>query len=124
MLTKAQEQAALIEQAKRHPITRDYLHINPPEPKRHPLEGLTFRPKPIKPGFPNVIINYPCGIYHGLFLTLQRADQRDQPTANQLNWIYKLRKAGNYADIAYGWKDAWKQIEKYLISPIDSTSNA
>jgi hypothetical protein len=120
MTTEAKEQEALFQIASYHPIAKDYLWANCNDGKRSPMEGSRFKRRGLKPGVPDVSLPYPASGFHGLFIELKRRDKKNKPTADQLIWIHKLRKAGNYANVAYGWEDAWNQIKAYLENKLTS----
>lgn len=115
-MTETQEQEALIKRAQYHPITREYLYAIPNDGIRTPQQGARFKRRGLKPGVPDLCLPYPSKCYHALYIELKRKDRKARATHNQLQWIAKLNQAGNYAAIAYGWEDAWRQIESYLSS--------
>lgn len=119
-MTESQEQEALFKRASFNPVTRDYLFSVPNDGKRSPFTGTQFVRRGLKRGVPDVCLPYPSPQgYHAAFIEIKRRDGKNGLTTDQANWIHKLRKAGNYANVAYGWEDAWQQLENYLKGFID-----
>jgi hypothetical protein len=112
--SEAQEQEALFEIAETNPITKEYLFATVHETKVHPFQGKKYKDRGKKPGIPDICLPYPVGNFHACYIELKRIDKTNHATCAQMNWIQKLRKAGNYANVAYGWEDAWRQINNYL----------
>jgi hypothetical protein len=113
-MTEAKEQEALIQRAQYHPITRDLLYAIPNDGIRTPALGAKFKRRGLRPGLPDVCLPYPSKGYHALYIELKRGDLKSRVSDLQYDWIAKLKKAGNYASLAWGWEDAWEQIENYL----------
>lgn len=113
-MTETQEQEALFQIAQYHPIASQYMFAVPNDGKRHPLEGARFKRRGLKPGVPDICMPYPSKGFHALFIELKRRDKKNKPTADQLIWLHRLREAGNCAEVAYGWEDAWGKIKSYL----------
>jgi hypothetical protein len=120
-MAEQHEQEALFQIAQHNPITRDYLFAIPNDGKRLPITGSKFKKRGLKPGVPDVCLPYPASGFHALFIEIKNPNRKNHPTAAQLQWIHKLRKAGNYANVAYGWEDAWNQIKSYLNQTIDKS---
>lgn len=114
-MTEKQEQIALIRRASLNPITHTYLFAIPNGGKRHLLEAYQLKRQGVKPGIPDLMLAYPYGPYHGLFIELkQNGARKGRVTPDQLIWINKLNAVGYCAQVCYGWEDAWKTIMKYL----------
>lgn len=117
-MTEAQEQEALFEMAAYHPVTRDLLYAIPNDGKRSAREGARFKKRGLKPGVPDICLPISAGTKSALYIELKREHVPPNPparaTLEQREWIKKLNKAGNYACIAYGWKQAWDVITNYL----------
>lgn len=113
-LSEAKEQEALIERAQYHPVTRALLYAIPNEGKRSPILGANFKRRGLRKGVPDICLPYPSKGYHALYIELKRGDLKSKVSDEQYEWIAKLKKAGNYAALAWGWEDAWRQIESYL----------
>lgn len=119
-MTEAQEQELLFERAVYNPIIRDHLFSIPNDGKRSPFTGSKFVKRGLKRGVPDVCLPYPSPKgYHAAYIEMKRRDGKTTLTSDQANWIAKLRKAGNYANVAYGWEDAWQQLEEYLKGFVD-----
>lgn len=113
--SEAQEQEALFARAAYHPILREYLYANCNDGMRTPTQGAKFKRRGLKPGVPDITLAYPSYKgYHGLYLELKRKGGKKRVTAQQMEWIIKLRNVGYYANIAEGCDDAWMQLMNYL----------
>jgi hypothetical protein len=111
-MSETQEQEALIQRAQYHPVTRELLYAIPNDGIRTPQQGARFKRRGLRPGMPDICLPYPANGFHALYIELKT--KIGKPTHEQLNCIAKLQAAGNCATIAYGWEDAWQQIENYL----------
>lgn len=114
-MSEAKEQEALIQRAQYHPITRDLLYAIPNDGIRTPAQGAKFKRRGLRPGMPDICLPYPSNGFSALYIELKRADRKNKTTASQDICITNLRKAGNAAYVAYGWVEAWKIINDYLI---------
>lgn len=96
------------------------MYANVQEGKVHPLQGYRYKQRGKKAGIPDICLPYPSKEFHSLYIELKRRDRKNHPTAAQLNWIHKLRKAGHCVEVAYGWEDAWNKIKSYLNPSVDT----
>ena len=71
-----QIQAALIQWAQHHPIVRDFMFSIPNEGKRSRWLGHAMRASGLKAGCSDLMLAYPKGQYHGLFLELKRKGKK------------------------------------------------
>jgi hypothetical protein len=68
----------------------------------------------VKAGYPDIILDVARGRWHGLRIELKRADHSNGPTAEQREWIERLRYYGYSAVVAYGAAEAQQVITAYL----------
>ncbi len=114
-MAEKHELIALVQRARYHPIASKLLFHPPNEGKRHPGTGHHLKRQGMSPGVPDICLPYPRGKYHGFYLELKVKDaKKTRVTCDQLLWLHNLREVGNYAEVGYGWEDAWKQLEWYL----------
>ena len=114
-LSEAEEQELVIKWAERmkgaHPELEKLLHI-PNGGSRHPAEGAHLKRLGGRVGVPDLLLPYPVGDHHGLWIELKSASGR--PTAVQREWILWLRDQGYCAYICRGHEAAIRCIREYL----------
>lgn len=110
------EQEALIQWADLTVINGlrvgNYLVHVPNEGKRGPKAASEFKRAGGRAGYPDLILDLPSGVWHGLRIEMKAKDGK--PTTAQLNWITRLREAGYRAEVCYGFEQARTVIEEYL----------
>lgn len=102
-----------------NPILREYLvhHVN--EGKRSIITGKRLKDIGLTPGLPDYQLIYPNHHWHGFFLEMKRSNLKSKPQPIlQKEWMEKLRRAGFYANFAYGFDDAMKQTMDYLTNKL------
>jgi len=84
---------------------------------KHRKEGLT-------PGYPDVLIDYPCGPYHGLRVEMKRrAKSLSGCSDAQYLWKERLTMIGYRSVICYGADEAIAEAEQYLnLGPFSITA--
>ena len=115
-LSEHLEQVAIFEWAKlnmeKYPQLENLFAI-PNGGQREHRTGTMLKREGVRSGVPDLLLAYPCGNYHGLFIELKRRDGgKVSPT--QTEWISRLNQAGYLAMVAYGAKEAVKVILYYL----------
>lgn len=65
-----------------------------------------------KAGVPDIVLPYPTGKYHGLYIELKVG--KNKPSKEQKEYIKYLRSVGYCAEVAYGSKEAIIFIEDYV----------
>lgn len=122
-MTEEQEQISLIQQAAYHPICKKYLFAIPNGGKRHIVTATKLKAQGVKAGVPDLLLAYPSGVYHGLFIELKRRAKskleggsrgRGTLTAEQMIMLKYLNDVNYLAQVAYGAEQAWKIITDYL----------
>lgn len=122
-MTETQEQISLMQQAAFHPICKNYLFAIPNGGKRHIVTALSLKRQGVKAGVPDLLLAYPSGRYHGLFIELKRRAQtkaqggakpKGTLTDDQVIVMKYLNDVNYLAQVAYGAEQAWKIITDYL----------
>jgi hypothetical protein len=80
---------------------------------RHVLEAMKLKRTGVKSGVPDICVPVPSGIFHGLYIEMKRI-QGGVLSANQKDWIEKLRSNGYCAEVAYGFEDAKSVVRRYF----------
>lgn len=66
-----------------------------------------------RPGYPDILIDYPANGFHGLRIELKQANggKLSQP---QRKWLERLNEQGFKAVCCHGFEEAKKVIEEYI----------
>jgi hypothetical protein len=129
---ESQEAKVLVKLAQYHKISfngknvslSDFLIHIPNGGMRNPLEARNLQLQGVKAGVSDYLLAIPSAHYHGAWIELKRAEKRATVTAEQITWIYRMRDAGYFADVAYGADEAFKLIINYLQNPVELKLNA
>lgn len=112
---EAEEQEALFRwaawQAKQTPALELLFHV-PNGGQRDASEAAHLKRQGVRAGVPDLCLPVARGGYHGLFIELKTAGGR--ASAEQKDWIGRLRLQGYKAEICVGWMEAVKTICLYL----------
>jgi VRR-NUC domain len=111
--TEEQEQIALMNWAKFHPICKEYLIHIPNERKCSPQYGLKLKSLGVKKGISDLFLAYPKFRYAGLWIELKKR-KLSTVTKSQKEWIDKMNNLGYKAVVCYGWEEAKEVIDDYL----------
>ncbi len=119
-----QEQVALVQWLSVHPKLKDYFTKNDNEGKRTPQQGFQAKRMGLRPGVLDVFIYYPSPYhtYHGLWLEMKRNKRYTPSEMRTPTWIAQEKFAeqvkgiGYQAHFCYGWLDAKRLIEEYLLT--------
>jgi hypothetical protein len=115
-LSEHAEQVAIFEWADLNMATYpqlENLFAIPNGGQREHRTGAMLKREGVRAGVPDMMLAYPCGNYHGLFIELKRRDGgKVSPT--QTEWINRLNKAGYLTIVAYCAKEAVQIITYYL----------
>ncbi len=118
-LSEHHEQVAIFEWAKlnmvKYPQLKNLFAI-PNGGQRSRRTGAMLKAEGVKSGISDMMLAYPCGNYHGLFIELKRRDG-GKVSPQQQDWINRLNKAGYLAKVAFGAKEAVNIIVDYLETP-------
>ena len=91
----------------------DLLHHIPNGGSRNQLEAANLKRQGVKAGVPDICLPVARNGYHGLYIELKAG--KNKATKNQEKWQVFLNDQGYYAVICYGWREAAKVIEEYLL---------
>lgn len=113
--SEAEEQEHLIKWCElskgKHPCLFRILHI-PNGGSRHPAEAVHLKRMGVKPGVPDLLLPYPAGGYHGLWIEMK--SKIGKPSALQKDWIEWLRSVGYAAWVCMGMEAAQECVLRYL----------
>lgn len=101
-----------------YPELEMMYHV-PNEGKRSPRTGARLKQMGLKSGVPDVVLPVAHGGYFGLYIEMKYG--RNTTTANQKEWLKKLKDAGHLTMICYSFEEAKEQIENYLKMPKTKT---
>lgn len=116
MISEHQEQVAIFEWVKlnlRKYPQLDLLFAIPNGSQRSKRTGAMLKREGVRAGIPDLMMAYPNGEYHGLFIELKRRDGGKTSKA-QKQWINQLNNAGYLAKVCHGAKEAVIVLEEYL----------
>lgn len=114
--TEDGEQEAVIQWAtlmrNARPELLNLYHV-PNEGKRSKAEAARQQRLGLRRGVPDLILDYPKGIYHGL-----RVEMKVKPnktTADQEAWLERLERAGYFVAVCYSAQEAIETIQAYIM---------
>lgn len=84
----------------------------PNEGKRTAAAGGIAKSIGLRPGVPDLILDWPVGEFHGLRIEMKYG--KNKPTKEQLGWLYRLATAGYYVAICWSARDAIQVITAYM----------
>lgn len=114
--TEDGEQEAVIQWAtlmrNARPELLNLYHV-PNEGKRSKAEAARQQRLGLRRGVPDLILDYPKGIYHGL-----RVEMKVKPnktTADQEAWLERLARAGYCVAVCYSAQETIETIQAYIM---------
>lgn len=114
--TEHEEQVALFQWAevakKKYPQLANMIAV-PNGGHRHISVARKLKAEGVKSGYPDILLDWPSGIYHGLRIELKRR-KGGVISASQKVWLERLNAAGYLAMVCRGWDEAREAIENYL----------
>lgn len=75
-------------------------------------QGLRAKLMGTRKGVPDYVIDYPCGIYHGMRLEMKAG--KSKPTAEQLSWLARYKQIGMHTAVCWSADDAIAELTKYF----------
>lgn len=81
--------------------------------KRDKRTAVALKRQGVKAGVPDICLPVERNGYHGLYIELKAG--KNKATKSQEKWQKFLNSQGYYAVICYGWHEAAKVIEEYLL---------
>lgn len=111
--TESNEQIAAMDWLRaQHPKLVDYtLHIGN-ERKSTYYAGYIMKRMGVLKGASDLLMAWPCGGYHGLFIEVKSKTGR--PTPEQLAFIKRMNEAGYCAKLCYGAEEVISTMKDYL----------
>lgn len=88
------------------------LYHVPNEAKRSAATGALLKEMGMSAGVPDLILDYPAGVYHGLRLELKYG--KNTPTNAQKDWLLRMQKAGYFVAVAWSARVAIHLLEEYV----------
>jgi hypothetical protein len=122
LASENQEQRALVQWLNFHPILKNFFCKNNNEGKRTVSQGWNLKLMGLRAGVSDLFIYYPTKSYHGLFVEMKRNKKYTKSERLTDTWIMQekflenVKSVGYAGFICYGFEDAKKTIEKYLLS--------
>jgi hypothetical protein len=101
---------------RKHPEIYELLHATPNGGKRTKATAGKMKAEGQKKGYPDMSLDMPRGVYHGMRLELKEPDGKG-PSTEQIEWLNRLRNQGYYAVLAYGAEQAITAILEYVSLP-------
>jgi hypothetical protein len=117
-----EEQVALVQWLNIHPILKELYLKNDNEGKRTPQQGFQAKRLGLKPGASDLFIFYPTIRFNGLWLEMKRNKIYTPSERNTVTWkaqekfIKTVKSVGYQGHFCYGWEDAIRLINEYLLS--------
>lgn len=108
-MSEHDETASVVEYCdlKGYPV----FHI-PNEAKRSPAVAARLKAEGLRPGVPDLCIPVARGKYHSLYIEMKAPGGK--PSAEQVEWIHRLRAQGMCAYCCIGASNAIALIELYM----------
>lgn len=91
----------------------DLLYHIPNGGSRNKIEAARLKAQGVKAGVPDLFLPAAKGDYHGLYIELKR-QKHGTLSADQKQWIERLRQAGYRVEVCKGFQEAANVIESYL----------
>ncbi len=116
VLSEHKEQAAFVLRLRtQYPEVAEYMTAVPHGGQRHKAVAAKLRAEGVTRGYPDILIDYPCGPFSGMRIEMKRrnATQSDIKP-EQRAWGDRLLAAGFLAVVARGADHAMDQVEEYL----------
>lgn len=113
--SETSEQQAVIEWAAysqgRYPGLKNLYHV-PNEGKRSKAAAGILKSLGLKPGVPDLILDYPAGVYHGLRIEMKYGS--NTPTEEQKDWLRRLQAAGYFVAVVWSSSAAIRLLTEYM----------
>lgn len=109
------EQQAVIEWAQyaqgRYPGLKNLYHV-PNEGKRSKAAAGILKSMGLSSGVPDLILDYPAGIYHGLRIEMKYG--KNTPSDEQKKWLLRLQAAGYFVAVVWSANTAIALLTEYM----------
>lgn len=114
-MTEHQEQVVLMDicnlHERRYPGL-ELIHAIPNGGHRHIAVAAKLKAEGVKAGVPDLFLPVPKGGYHGLYVELKA--KGGAVSDSQRTMLGALSRQGYACIVAYGWDEAWFEIERYM----------
>lgn len=114
-VSEHEEQVKLINHCKDHEEKYPELaliHAVPNGGARHPAVAAKLKAEGVKAGVPDLFLPAPRCSAHGLYIELKA--KGGKVSDKQRTMMAALARQGYACIVAYGWENAWAEIESYL----------
>lgn len=115
--TEKKEAVWFIEWAHSHHLIKDVIIHIPNEGKRSKITGYFLKKQGMRKGVSDFFLPIPMKPFHGLWIELKTMDHKAKVSAEQLEWLARMREMGYAAYVAYGWVHASDIVLSYLHTP-------
>lgn len=121
ILTEAAEQRAIVKWLGMHPTLKNLFCKIDNEGARTPQQGFHAKLLGLRAGVSDLFIYYPCGGKHGLFVEMKRnrvytrSERMTETWQAQERFQEIVKSVGFCAETCYGFEDAIKTINNYLL---------
>ena len=113
--SETSEQQAVIEWASyaqgKYPGLKNLYHV-PNEGKRTKATAGILKSLGLKPGVPDLILDYPAGAYHGLRIEMKYG--KNLPSEDQKDWLRQLQAAGYFVAVVWSANAAIHLLTEYM----------
>ena len=113
--SETSEQQAVIEWASyaqgKYPGLKNLYHV-PNEGKRTKATAGILKSLGLKPGVPDLILDYPAGVYHGLRIEMKYG--KNLPSEDQKDWLRQLQAAGYFVAVVWSANAAIHLLTEYM----------
>lgn len=113
------EQACLIKWADLQPLpdggrVGEHLFAIPNGGERNAIVAARLKAEGVRPGVPDLFLALPRKDWAGLFVEMKRSRRQGRVSAQQREWLARLRSAGYAAEVCFGAAEAIATITAYL----------
>lgn len=108
-MSEHDEQVAVIEYCDLNSIL---IYAIPNAARRSPAAAAYMRAEGLRPGMPDLCIPMARGRYHSLYIEMKA--EGGKPTAEQSEWLVRLRAEGMCAYCCIGAASAIELIDQYM----------
>jgi hypothetical protein len=110
--TEDQQQIAIMNWAKWHPLLSKFLIHIPNGGSRHKGEARKLKAMGVKAGVSDLFLAYPSHGYHGLWL--EGKSLKGKLSKHQIDWLDRMKSVGYKTDVFFCFEQAKRMIENYL----------
>lgn len=93
------------------PDLYDCMSAVPNGGMRSAKTGADLKAEGTKAGYPDILIDFPAGVYHGARIELKAAG--GSASSDQIETLNRLTTRGYYCALCFGWEDAVSVLRRY-----------